>query len=238
MAAATPLRDRAGWNVGVGITQTLSSQGSKPTGPLGWVTAWVMPVMFTSLYAKVARRLNLQPEDNVLDVACGSGVFLRRHAAHVHHIAGLDHSGIQIKLAERFNRDRIAAGSAEFVAGDAQALPWPDDTFSAVTCNCVSCFAEPQRSLREMCRVLRPGGRAVVVMERSDQRREDGPRETDVFGMPVWTEDEVRQMMANAGFSEVSASHDRNLWLVGGSKQELNPGVGAPGDALQFPDSG
>ncbi len=46
----------------VGIAQALSSQGRKPTGPLGWVTAWVMPVLFTSLYAKVARRLDLQPE--------------------------------------------------------------------------------------------------------------------------------------------------------------------------------
>ncbi len=206
-------------NVGVGITQTLSSQGRKPTGPLGWVTAWVMPVMFTSLYAKVARRLKLQREDNVLDVACGSGAFLKKYAAHVHHIAGLDHSGIQISLAKRWNRDRIAAGTAEFVAGDARALPWPDHTFSAVTCNCVSCFAEPQRSLREMCRVLRPGGRAVVVMEGSDQRRRDGPQETNVFGMPVWTEDQVRQMMADAGFSQVSASYDKNMWFAGGSKQ-------------------
>jgi SAM-dependent methyltransferase len=203
----------------MGITQTLSSQGRKPTGPLGWVTAWVMPAMFRSLYAKVARRLKLQPDDNVLDVACGSGAFLKKHAANVHHIAGLDHSEIQISLAKRWNRDRIAAGTAEFVAGDATALPWPDDTFSAVTCNCVSCFAEPQRSLQEMRRVLRPGGRAVVVMEGSGQDRTDGPQETDMFGMPVWTGDQVRQMMADAGFSRVSASCDKNMWFAGGIKQ-------------------
>ncbi len=202
----------------MGIAQTLSSQGRKPTGPLGWVTAWVMPVMFTSLYAKVARRLSLQPEDDVLDVACGSGAFLKWHASHVHHIAGLDHSEIQIGLAKRWNRNRIAAGTAEFVAGDAAALPWPDDTFSAVTCNCVSCFAEPQRSLLEMCRVLRPGGRAVVVMEGTDRERGDRPQ-ADMFGMPVWTGDEVRQMMADAGFSQISATYDKNMWLVDGIKQ-------------------
>ncbi len=203
----------------MGITQTLSSQGREPTGPLGWVTAWVMPLMFRSLYAKIARRLNLQPEDDVLDVACGSGAFLKRYAPHVHHIAGLDHSGIQISLAKRWNGDRIAAGTAEFVAGDAVALPWPDDTFSAVTCNCVSCFAEPQRSLQEMHRVLRPGGRGVVVMEGSDQDRRDRPRETDMFGMPVWTGDQVRQMMADAGFSQVSASYDKHIWFVEAIKQ-------------------
>ncbi len=220
MAALTPVRERCGTGkVSVGITQTLSSQGRKPAGPLGWVTAWIMPLMFTSLYAKVARRLDLQPEDNVLDVACGSGAFLKKHARHVHHIAGLDHSEIQISLAKRWNSDRIAAGTAEFVAGDATALPWPDDTFSAVTCNCVSCFAEPQRSLQEMRRVLRPGGRAVVVMAGSGQDGTDRPRETDMFGMPVWTGDQVRQMMADAGFSQVSASYDKHIWFVEAIKQ-------------------
>lgn len=200
------------------IIQTLSSQGRKPTGLLGWVTAWVMPVMFRSLYAKVARRLRLRPEDDVLDVACGSGAFLKKYASHVRHLAGLDHSQIQISLAKRWNRDRVAAGTAEFVAGDATALPWPEGTFSAVTCNCVSCFAEPQRSLREMCRVLRPAGRAVVVMESSDEDRHTHPRKTDMFGMPVWTEDDVRQMMADAGFSQVSASYDKKMWFAEGLK--------------------
>ena len=203
----------------MGISQTLSSQGRRPAGPLGWITAWIMPVMFRALYAKVARRLDLQPEDEVLDVACGSGAFLKKHASHVRRTAGLDHSEIQISLAKRWNRDRIAAGTAEFVAGDAVALPWPDGTFSAVTCNCVSCFAEPRRSLQEMQRVLRPAGRAVVVMEASDGSRGGRPRETDRFGMPVWTGDQVRQMMADAGFSRVSASYDKKMWLVEGRKQ-------------------
>ena len=46
---------------------------------------------------EVATRRKLQPDDGVLDVACGPGAFLKKHASHVHHIAGLDHSGIQIK---------------------------------------------------------------------------------------------------------------------------------------------
>ncbi|MGE5286232.1 MAG: class I SAM-dependent methyltransferase [Micromonosporaceae bacterium] len=203
------------------ITQTLSSQGRKPTGALGWIIAWTMPVMFRSLYAKVARLLNLQPGDDVLDVACGSGAFLKRHASQVNRITGLDHSEIQISLAKRCNRDRVAAGTAEFVQGDATVLPWPDNRFSAVTSNCVSCFAEPQRSLKEMQRVLRPGGRAVLVMGGTDKNRENRPREADKFGMPIWTEDEVRQMMADAGFSQISASYDKKakMWFAEGRKQ-------------------
>lgn len=203
------------------IMQTLYSQGRKPTGALGWIFALAMPVMFRSLYAKVARLLNLQPEDDVLDVACGSGAFLKRHASHVHHITGLDHSEIEINLAKRSNRDRIAAGTAQFVQGDAAALPWPDNNFSAVTCNCVSCFAEPQRALAEMCRVLRPGGRAVVVMDGTGNGRESRPPATDKAGIPFlsWPEDQVRQLMANAGFTQVSLSRSKKTWFAEALKQ-------------------
>ncbi len=219
--SARPTRGRIQNREDVTIKQTLYSQGRKPTGTLGWIFALTMPVIFRSLYAKMAGLLNLQPEDDVLDVACGSGAFLKRHASHVHRITGLDHSAVEITLAKRSNRERIAAGTAEFVQGDAAALPWPDNRFTAVTCNCVSCFAEPQRSLAEMRRVLRPGGRAVVGMDAARKDRENRPRETDKAGLQfwAWTDDEVRQMMADAGFSQVSLSYDMKMWFAEALRQ-------------------
>jgi ubiquinone/menaquinone biosynthesis C-methylase UbiE len=196
------------------VIETLSEQGRKPTGTLGWVTAITMPLIFRSLYRKVASRLDLRSDDDVLDVGCGSGDFLRRHASHSRRIAGADHSAIEIRLARWRNRRRVDAGTAEFVEADATALPWPDSTFSAVTCNCVQCFADPQLSLREMCRVLRPGGRAVLVMQGRGARAGD----RDKFGMPLWTEAEVTQMTAAAGFSFVNVSADGDLWLVDAAK--------------------
>ena len=127
------------------------------------VGSWPGPCRCCSgSYGQVARLLDVGPEDEVLDVACGSGVFLRRYAPHAKRIAGVDHSEIQIGVARRLNRSRVAEGTAEFVQGDSAALPWGDGRFSAVTCNCLGCFDEPQWSLEEMCRVLRQGGRAVI----------------------------------------------------------------------------
>ena len=138
------------------------------------------------LYAAVARVVQLRPEDEVLDVACGSGVFLRQHAAHVRRIAGLDQSGPMIEEALRQNQERVDAGTAEFVVGDAAALPWESDEFSVVTCNCVDCFeSKAQPAIEEMYRVLKPGGRAVI----SDDRRD---------------------VMEAAGFRRVTA--ERVLW--------------------------
>jgi ubiquinone/menaquinone biosynthesis C-methylase UbiE len=81
----------------------------------------------------------------------------------------LDHSKDLIDIALRQNRERVAAGTAEFVVGDSTALPWKDAQFTAVTSNCISCFErKAARALEEMYRVLKPGGRAVV----GDDRRQ------------------------------------------------------------------
>lgn len=197
------------------VRSMLSEQGRKPTGVLGWLTAHVMPAVFGSLYQKVAKLLDIQADDEVLDVACGSGDFLNRHAARARHVAGIDHSGIEIRLARRRNGDRIAAGTAEFVQGDVAALPWPDGKFTAVTCNCVQCFIDPSRALSEMHRVLALGGRAIVVMQGRARR----PGEVDKWGMPIWTEDEIRQLMADAGFTKVLLSADDDMWFVQAAKQ-------------------
>jgi SAM-dependent methyltransferase len=205
-------------NSAMGIAQALTAQGVKPSGVFGWVTAWTMPLLFRSLYAKVARVLDLQPEDEVLDVACGSGVFLRRYGAGARRIAGIDHSGIQVRIARQQHRKRIAAGTAEIVRGDSAALPWGDATFSAVTCNCIGCFAQPLQSAREMHRVLRPGGRLVLAVDFYPDE-ESARRAEQKWGLPTWTEAEARTMLADAGFTDVSVSHDGAVTLARATKE-------------------
>ncbi len=76
---------------------------------------------------------DLQPDDELLGVACGSAAFLAQHASHVQRVAGIDLSEIQVDLAQRRLPERLAAGAAEIVKGDVNVLPWPDDSFTAAT---------------------------------------------------------------------------------------------------------
>jgi ubiquinone/menaquinone biosynthesis C-methylase UbiE len=201
----------------MGIIRTLTSQGVEARGVFGWIMVRFFEPLILLFgekhYRKISGLLDLQPEDDVLDVACGTGLFLKKHASHVRRITGVDHSEVMINKARRRNRDRIAAGTAEIVLDDSAALPWEDNRFSAVTCNCIGCFAEPQRSLQEMHRVLRPGGRTVIAFDYNPD--EERARKLDHFwekyGLHVWTDAKVRKMMDDAGFPQESVSYDKTL---------------------------
>jgi SAM-dependent methyltransferase len=177
-----------------------------PRGPLGWVGARLLPKVARPLYAMVAGQLDLGPDDSLLEVGCGSAGLLVEHASHVRHVAGLDASEIQVDMARKRLADRIAAGTAEIVLGNAMALPWEDGHFSVVaSVNCLKFVPDPPKALGEMHRVLRPDGRLVLTIDKQvDKWGRSG--KIDAFGQWQWGVDDVRRMMEEAGFADVSVA--------------------------------
>ena len=177
----------------------------------GRIGSWVNAYLDRPLHAAVARVLDFQPDDDLLDVACGAGYFLTESASHVGHVAGADLPEPKVGLAKRRLADRIAAGTAEVVQADAGALPWEDDRFTVVSCiDAFPFFPDPGRALAEMCRVLRPGGRAVIdvnprVPEGTESHLMRGPGGQ----FRAWNDADVRRMTETAGFDDVAITHAR-----------------------------
>lgn len=112
-------------------------------------------------------RLALQPGESILEVGCGTGVFLPRLAGLVGpggRVAGLDHAPAFLDDARKRVAAAGLAGHVELVEGDAGNLPFADDTFDAAHCERVLMhLADPDRAIAEMRRVVRPGGRVVAA---------------------------------------------------------------------------
>jgi SAM-dependent methyltransferase len=97
----------------------------------------------------------------VLDVGCGDGVLSVHLAQAGGIVVGLDTD--QRVLAAARERARISQAAADFVEGDARSLPFDDSSFDVVVAVTVLCFvADSERAVKEMARVLRPGGRLVL----------------------------------------------------------------------------
>ena len=186
-----------------------------PRGFIGWIMGWVMPIFHDSIYKLVYPVLDLQPQDILLEVACGSGHFLKKYAFNVKRIAGLDLSDVMIKMAKRKNRGRITAGTAEFVQGEAIKLPWNDSTFSVVTSmGSFIGFPEPLESIKEMYRVLHPGGRAVVSIEWNAEDGVDHSKKIKKWGIKLLSEEDMRSMMSKAGFSDISFTYKKDFGIA------------------------
>jgi demethylmenaquinone methyltransferase/2-methoxy-6-polyprenyl-1,4-benzoquinol methylase len=100
----------------------------------------------------------------VLDLCCGTGdlAFLAGAAAAGSRVVGLDFTLPMLSVARR--RRPGTAGTPVFAQGDAMCLPFPDATFGAVTMGYgLRNVADPLACLKEIRRVLAPGGRVVVL---------------------------------------------------------------------------
>lgn len=103
------------------------------------------------------RAIDPKPGERVLDVAAGTGTSSAAIARSGAKVTGLDFSEGMLAEARRRHPE------LEFVHGDAEALPFPDEHFDAVTISFgLRNVQHPQLALAEMYRVLVPGGRVVV----------------------------------------------------------------------------
>ncbi|MDY4043482.1 MAG: bifunctional demethylmenaquinone methyltransferase/2-methoxy-6-polyprenyl-1,4-benzoquinol methylase UbiE [Marinifilaceae bacterium] len=114
---------------------------------------------------KAMRELERGAKDRVLDVACGTGDFSIEALRHgVRQVVGVDISENMLAVAREKARDKGLEEQLEFLYGDSEQLTFPDENFDAVTVAFgVRNFEHLERGLREMCRVLRSGGRVVIL---------------------------------------------------------------------------
>ena len=152
---------------------------------------------------------DVDEDDRVLDVGCGTGFGTEGLLEHTERVHGLDQSPHQLKRAYgKFGRD----GPVKFYRGDAERLPFEDDTFDALwSSGSIEYWPDPVAALRECRRVTEPGGNVLVVGP-------DAPK-TSVVGrladaiMLFYDEDEADRMFAAA-----------DLDVVEHRIQQANPG--------------
>lgn len=97
----------------------------------------------------------------ILDVGCGDGVLATRLAQGGARVTGLDASADMIAAAR--SRAKAAGVGADLVEGDAGDLPFPTGHFDCVVSVATLCFVgDPGPTIRDMVRVLKPGGRLIL----------------------------------------------------------------------------
>ena len=160
--------------------------------------------------------IDLRPGETVLDLGSGGGIDVLLSAKRVGPTGkayGLDMTDDMLALA-RENQKQAGVANVEFLKGEIEAIPLPDNSVDVIISNCViNLSADKDRVLREAFRVLKPGGRFAV----SDVVVRGSVPEEVRKSMLLWVgciagaleESEYIAKLTNAGFAAVSVETTR-----------------------------
>lgn len=169
---------------------------------------------------------DLKGAEIVLDVGCGSGNFTRPLAMQVPggYAAGVDLSPRSLLEGAR-ERRRLRVGNMELIHGTALDLPFGDGRFDVVNCSgTFHILPDKERALRELYRVLAPGGRLVLGTFRLPPGRlwGLGARVTRaLFGLEPNKPHELQARLSKAGFREIRWQYSNRTWALLGCRKAM-----------------
>ncbi|MBG0566026.1 class I SAM-dependent methyltransferase [Actinoplanes aureus] len=149
------------------------AQFHHPTGAGGHVAGWIMGRRSSNVARNrwAVRLLDVQPADRVIELGCGPGVAVAALATRATRgsVVGVDHSQVMIRQARHRNRAAVRAGRVRLIHTPVESLSSgfvSDGPFdAALAVNTVGMWPDPAARLRELARLLRPGGRIALVSQ-------------------------------------------------------------------------
>jgi len=178
----------------------------RPRGLLGRLGGHIMARLHQDCASWVIGLLDSQPSDKVLEVGFGSGLAIGHLASEARpatFVAGADISREMVEQASKRNAAAIASGRVELRQGSADRLPFGDATFDkAMAINSLQVWPDALSGLREIYRILQPGGRVAFGFTSHSGQTKDG----------------LTELLATAGFVQAQLFERARDFCVLGRK--------------------
>lgn len=189
------------------LVHALAQQARRPNGLFGRLFGFSMSRINREANAWTLSLLDVESTDDVLEIGYGPGqaIALLCDIVTKGTISGIDFSNTMLQQACSRNREAILRGQVTLAVGDAAALPYADASFDKVFCvNVIYFWQQPQQQLKEILRVLRPGGTLAVYM--GDANEMAGVRITQTGVFNLYSSGDLMRMLDEVGFGRLDCS--------------------------------
>ncbi len=150
----------------------------------------------------------IDPGDEVLECACGTGLLTTGIAEKCGHLTATDFSR---KMLEKAEKNCASYSNVTFENADITSLPYPDGSFDKVVAgNVIHLLDEPLKALQELDRVCRPGGLLILPTYMNKDKKGNSSAFASAVGKAgadfkrQFTPESYRQFFRDAGYRDVS----------------------------------
>jgi ubiquinone/menaquinone biosynthesis C-methylase UbiE len=165
--------------------------------------------------------VSIENHYTILDVGCGGGRTISKLAAIATQgkVYGVDYSDESVAVAKRTNAQWIDLGRVEIRHGSVSQLPFPDNMFDLATAvETHFWWADLPGDMREVFRVLKPGGTLILIAEvykgAGTRVSKFAEKYASRTGMTLLSVAEHRELFTNAGYSDVQVIEERGKgWI-------------------------
>ena len=206
------------------------TQCQKPVGWLGRLVLRNMNARHSSVTDWGLSHLVVQKHFTILDIGCGGGRTVSKLAAVATEgkVYGLDYSADSVAVASKTNTEWIKSGRVEIREGSVSRLPFATDTFDLVVAvETHFWWPDLPGDLRELLRVLKPGGELAIIAEVYLGASTTTARLVEKYsaktGMKLLSPEEHQNLLTAAGYSNVQINLESSKgWIFAtGTKDEL-----------------
>ena len=210
-----------------GLAVYLVNQVRKPTKWVGRLFLWMMNMSHSGVTDWGVKHVSIAERFTILDVGCGGGRTIEKLAAlaTTGRVYGVDYAAGSVAASSAKNAQLIQAGRVEITRASVSRLPFAAEKFDLVTAVETQYYwPDLVNDMREILRVLKPGGRLIVIAESYKKGANDwlhGPAMKLVRSANLSVE-EQRELFTAAGYTDIQISEQRAKgWICGVGKKPL-----------------
>lgn len=178
----------------------MNEQFANPQGVVGKLAGFLMQAKDKNQSSWVISNSRIKPNAKVLEIGYGPGLGIESASGFAYEgfTAGIDISNVMLMQASKRNAENISKGKIKLLQGNVNEIPFEDNYFDMVfSVNTMNYWEDLQQALKEIKRVLKPGGEVCISLH---------PKWFKIEADSILLREEIKASVETSGFKNVKAN--------------------------------